>query len=84
MYRRGGGIEGGKDVLGQVVAYLEEARMWADVSAFVKRKRFVVDGEWRWDWGRDWTTGMVGRRIQDDWDDVDDGDDEDGGVRLSS
>lgn len=43
----------GKDVLGQVTGYLEEARMWDNVSAFVRRKRFKIDREWAWDWEKD-------------------------------
>ena len=53
--------ENGKDILGQVVAYLEEARMWGDVSAFVKRKRFVVDADWKWNW-------ETPRRVEEDED----------------
>lgn len=40
------------DVLAQVVGYLEEARRWADVSAFVKQRRFEVDAGWGWDWDK--------------------------------
>lgn len=43
----------GKDVLGQVTAYLEEARMWDNVSAFVRQTRFEVDRHWAWDWGEE-------------------------------
>ncbi|KAF2085736.1 HAD-like protein, partial [Saccharata proteae CBS 121410] len=35
-----------KDVLGQVVGYLEQAKMQQDVSRFVKRKPFFEDGGW--------------------------------------
>jgi len=70
-FTRNAALERGKDFLGQVVAYLEEARMWGDVSAFVKRKKFVVDGGWAWDW-------EMGMKIEDG--DEDSGDD--GGVRL--
>lgn len=47
-----GGAEkmGGNDVLGQVVGYLEEVRRWGDVSAFVRRLRFELDGGWGWNW----------------------------------
>ena len=40
----------GAEVLGQVVAYLEELRKWEDVSSFMKKERFVLDGGYRWDW----------------------------------
>lgn len=70
-FTRNAALEKGKDFLGQVVAYLEEARMWGDVSTFVKRKKFVVDGGWAWNW----ETGM---KIEDG--DEDSGDE--GGVRL--
>lgn len=47
----------GAEVLGQVVAYLEELRKWEDVSAFIKQKeRFMLDGGYRWDW-------ETGRRV---------------------
>lgn len=39
----------GRNVLAQVVGYLEEARRWNDVSAFVREKGFVVDAGWRWE-----------------------------------
>lgn len=47
-----GGAEnrGAKDVLGQVVGYLEEARSWGNVSAFVRGRRFEVDCGWEWNW----------------------------------
>ena len=70
-FTRNAELEKGKDILGQVVAYLEEARMWKDVSAFAKRKKFTVDGGWAWDWDS-------GRNVFDD----DEDDQEDGGVRL--
>ena len=38
----------GRDVLGQVVGYLEEARKWNDISGFVRRRPFAIDEEWRW------------------------------------
>jgi len=37
------------DVLGQVVAYLEEARRWDDVSRFVKQRKFTTNGGQSWD-----------------------------------
>lgn len=70
-FTRNAAAEKGKDFLGQVVAYLEEARMWGDVSAFAKRKTFVVDGGWAWDWEK-------GTKVEEG--DEDSGDD--GGVRL--
>lgn len=42
----------GKDVLGQVTAYLEEARMWENVSSFVRETRFEIGGGWSWDWAK--------------------------------
>ena len=76
---RGSEKEGdGKDVLAQVVGYLEEAREWSDVSAFMRQRPFEIDAGWRWEWHekssqrRDW--------CEDD--DDDDDDDDDGGVRL--
>ncbi|MCJ1256611.1 hypothetical protein MMC24_004435 [Lignoscripta atroalba] len=41
--------EGGKEVLGQVVAYLEEIRNWDNVSSFIKKFKFEVDKGWDWD-----------------------------------
>ena len=40
------------DVLSQVVGWIEEARRWSDVSAFVHAmgERFVVDKGWKWEW----------------------------------
>lgn len=47
-----GGAEkkGAKDILGQVVGYLEEVRRWGDVSAFVRGRRFEIDCGWGWSW----------------------------------
>ncbi|KAL8843103.1 MAG: hypothetical protein Q9170_000233 [Blastenia crenularia] len=42
--------EDGKEVLGQVVAYLEEARKFDDMSSFAKRQPFRVNEGWGWDW----------------------------------
>ena len=41
-----------RDVLGQVVGWLEEARGWDDVSAFIgaMRRGFKVDTGWKWPW----------------------------------
>ncbi|KAL9132402.1 MAG: hypothetical protein Q9175_006427 [Cornicularia normoerica] len=45
--RGGGEQEGdGRDVLGQVVAYLEEARKWSNVSRFVRHVPFKIDVHW--------------------------------------
>ncbi|KAG8532114.1 uncharacterized protein KY384_003751 [Bacidia gigantensis] len=43
------------DVLAQVVGWLEEARMWSDVSAFsaAMGKRFAVGAGWIWNWGEE-------------------------------
>ena len=38
----------GRNVLGQVVRYLEEARKWSDISGFVRRRPFAIDEDWRW------------------------------------
>ncbi|MCJ1286511.1 hypothetical protein MMC26_005857 [Xylographa opegraphella] len=46
----------GTEVLGQVVAYLEELRAWEDVSSFMRQERFVLNGGYRWDWA-------TGRRV---------------------
>ena len=73
-YTRTAGKEKGKDILGQVIAYLEEARMWKDVSTFVKRKKFVVDGGWTWNW-------KIGGMVEE----VEDEDESDeGGVKLDA
>ena len=50
---KGGGIEkraGPRVILAQVVGYLEEARNWSDVSAFVRGRKFEINKGWRWDW----------------------------------
>ena len=73
--RAGGEKEGdGKDVLGQVVGYLEEARKWSDVSGFVRHRPFEIGAEWRWEW--EWH-----RKKPQGHDQCED-DNEDGGVRL--
>ena len=51
--------EGEDVVLGQVVAYLEEARMWKDVSSFMRHEKFMIKGGWDWDWAK-------GRRLTPD------------------
>lgn len=63
----------GEDVLGQVVAYLEEARKWDNVSAFVRERKFVFGTEWSWDW-------QAQRKVVETVDSEDE--DEDGGVKL--
>ena len=40
----------GRDVLGQVVCFLEEARKWSNVSGFVRQRPFKIDAGWHWDW----------------------------------
>jgi hypothetical protein len=41
-----------QSVLSQVTAYLEEVRMWDNVSSFVRERRFQINQGWRWDWGK--------------------------------
>ena len=43
---------GAAEVLGQVVAYLETARMYDDMSSFVRANPFQANDEWRSDWAR--------------------------------
>lgn len=62
----------GRDVLGQVMGYLEEARKWNDVSGFVMHGPFEIDAGWRWRWQNEKPHGRS--QCEDD----DDG----GGVRL--
>ena len=38
----------GKEVLGQVMAYLEEVKNWSDVSSFMNKSKFEVDNGWNW------------------------------------
>ncbi|KAL8706668.1 MAG: hypothetical protein Q9201_000302 [Fulgogasparrea decipioides] len=40
----------GREVLGQVVAYLETARKVESVSSFVREHPFKVNACWKWDW----------------------------------
>lgn len=71
--RSGSEKEGdGRNVLGQVVGYLEEARKWSDVSVFVRHRRFEIDAGWRWEWQKKKPQGY----------DQCEKDDKDGGVRL--
>ena len=60
--------EESQEVLGQVVAYLEEARSYENVSAFVRAKRFAIEAAPLWDWKKS-------RRLEDD-------NAEDGGVAI--
>lgn len=56
------------DVLGQVVAYLEEARRWDDVSCFIKQTTFTMNAGQSWDWYKgqrvapEGTNGALGAR----------------------
>ncbi|KAI4204382.1 MAG: hypothetical protein LQ350_001138 [Teloschistes chrysophthalmus] len=63
----------GTEVLAQVVAYLEMARMVDNMSSFVRDCSFRVDTGWRWDWAK-------GRSVETD--ESDDGEDEQGGVKI--
>ncbi|KAL9587725.1 MAG: hypothetical protein Q9212_000016 [Teloschistes hypoglaucus] len=63
----------GTEVLAQVVAYLEMARMVDNMSSFVRDRSFRVDTGWKWDWEK-------GRSAETD--ESDDGEDEQGGVKL--
>lgn len=91
----GGEKEGdGKEVLAQVVGYLEEVRRWSDVSAFVRNMRFGIDEGWKWEFEgkrkRKWKRKQKQKQSQteqvvedEDEDREDDEDeDEDGGVTL--
>ena len=42
--------EDSQEVLGQVVAYLEEARSYENVSAFVRARKFAIEAAPQWDW----------------------------------
>ena len=69
----------GKDgVLAQVTGYLEEARRWSDVSAFVKGRKFEINDGWVWKWQR--YDKNAGKQTTDD--DNDEDDDDGGGVSL--
>lgn len=65
---QGGGEEvgDGRDVLGHVVEYLEEARKWSNVSGFLKQGPFKIE---------DWQKKAQGREQCGD-------DDQEGGVLL--
>lgn len=49
-FTRSGDKKADFDVLGQVISYLEEARMWDNVSSFVRNSTFEADKGWSWDW----------------------------------
>ena len=49
-YTKGGEADKGREVLGQVVGYIEAARRWKDVSTFVNKCPFKIDAGWTWDW----------------------------------
>ena len=49
-FTRSGDKQAGFDVLGQVTSYLEEARIWDNVSSFVKSSKFGAHRGWGWDW----------------------------------
>lgn len=75
------GEEIGEEILAQVIGYLEEARKWSDVSAFVRERKFRVNTGWQWDWRNKMKKGDVGDLVTDD-DDGTNADDDDGGVKL--
>lgn len=56
------------DVLGQVVAYLEEAKRWDDISCFIKQTTFTMNAGQSWDWYKgqrvapEGTNGALGAR----------------------
>ncbi|KAI4189928.1 MAG: hypothetical protein L6R41_001113 [Letrouitia leprolyta] len=52
---KGGGEEekNKTDVLGQVVAYLETARTFQDVSSFARERPFRINEGWTWDWSHE-------------------------------
>ena len=43
---------GAAEILGQVVVYLETARLYDDMSSFVRANPFQATDQWRWDWAR--------------------------------
>lgn len=85
--------KGGWDVLGQVVAYLEEARRWSNVSAFMRKRPYEINSGWGWDWDRQEASMplMMGseaerlarNQVEEDEDQDEDQDEEWGGVKLS-
>ncbi|KAL9031896.1 MAG: hypothetical protein Q9196_000092 [Gyalolechia fulgens] len=50
--------QNGTDVLGQVVAYVEMARTFQDVSSFARERPFRIDEGWKWDWGHEGVSAM--------------------------
>ncbi|KAL8669874.1 MAG: hypothetical protein Q9168_005562 [Polycauliona sp. 1 TL-2023] len=57
---------GRAEVLGQVVAYLETARTFDNVSSFVRGKPFQVDDQWKWDWNHAKALSREGGRKVDE------------------
>ena len=72
-FTKSGDSKAGNDVLGQVTSYLEEARMWDNVSSFVKTSRFKAEKDWGWDWSEMRNSRKSPTRNSDE---------EDGGVML--
>ncbi|KAL8676571.1 MAG: hypothetical protein Q9186_006920 [Xanthomendoza sp. 1 TL-2023] len=64
---------GGTDILSQVVAYLETARTFGDVSSFVRERPFQISDGWRWDWAQARTPWV---------EEGSESDEESGGVRI--
>jgi len=72
-FTRSGDRKADFDVLGQVTSYLEEARMWDNVSSYIKNSRFEVDEGWSWDWAEMRSPGASSTVVSEE---------EDGGVRI--
>lgn len=78
----------GKDFLGQVVGYLEEARRWGDVSAFSRGRPFEINCGWGWDWKEKMTVEPAVRKKhrsmprEEEGHMSSDADEEEGGVKL--
>ena len=72
-FTRSGDKHAGSNVLGQVTSYLQEARMWENVSSFVKSSKFEADKGWSWDWSKMRASNRTKATEVDQ---------EDGGVRL--
>ena len=87
-YIKGGGQEGGQEVLAQVMGWIEEARWYADVSSWARTTPFQVNTSWSWDW----STGAPRKGAieandgvstkTEEYDSSQDLDEEDGGVIL--